>query len=647
MTPQPRGRRTEPARRLPRTAQDLGIRRIRWLLAIYGLVFLLTLGQLVRIQVVDAPDLADRSIAQRARTVELAATRGRLYDRDGDVLATSIETATIYADPRAYRPSQTPAGEPVPAAAEADAVAHQLAEELSLDAAELEDRLSSDAHFVYVARQLDHEDGERIRDLDLPGVGILSEPKRVYPGGSLAGQVVGFTDIDGHGLQGLEVQYDQVLRGSPGRLAVEQAPGGLDIASGLRELSPSEPGTDLVLTLDREIQHYAEQAAADAVEEFSAKGAGVMVLEVGSGEVLAMASAPTYDPNERADADPEHWRNRTVTDVFEPGSTQKALTAAAALEEGIVEASTQMRVADSIRVGGKTFTDAHRHPEESWDLTQVMERSSNVGTIMVAEQLGAETLDAYLRDFGYGRSLGLGFPGESSGLLMPTDQWWATSLPTIAIGHGVAVSLLHLANSYATLANDGVAVQPRLVRGTVGDDGRLTPAAEPTSERVISERAARDVRRMLEGAVSGDHGTGRLAQVPGHRVAGKTGTARKPKEGGAGYSSEYVATFVGFAPVDNPELVVAVMVDEPRPFYGGLVAAPVFSEVMGAALSQRQVPPDGASGSLQQALDEAALAAAEEAAMAEGPGIDAADPASPPAGSPAGGDGEPAAETSD
>jgi cell division protein FtsI (penicillin-binding protein 3) len=538
MTPQPRGRRTEPARRLPRTAQDLGIRRIRWLLAIYGLVFLLTLGQLVRIQVIDAPDLADRSIAQRARTVELAATRGRLYDRDGDVLATSIETATIYADPRAYRPSQTPAGEPVPAAAEADVVAQQLAEELSLDAAELEERLSSDAHFVYVARQLDHEDGERIRDLDLPGVGILSEPKRVYPAGSLAGQVVGFTDIDGVGLQGLEVQYDQVLRGSPGRLAVEQAPGGLDIASGLRELSPSEPGTDLVLTLDREIQHYAEQAAADAVEEFSAKGAGVMVLEVGSGEVLAMASAPTYDPNERADADPEHWRNRTVTDVFEPGSTQKALTAAAALDEGIVEASTQMRVADSIRVGGKTFTDAHRHPEESWDLTQVMERSSNVGTIMVAEQLGPETLDGYLREFGYGRSLGLGFPGESPGLLMPTDQWWATSLPTIAIGQGVAVSLLHLANAYATLANDGVAIQPRLVRGTVGDDGRLTPAAAPSEHRVVSERAAGDVRRMLEDAVSGEYGTGRLAQVAGHRVAGKTGTARKPNEGARGYSSE-------------------------------------------------------------------------------------------------------------
>jgi cell division protein FtsI (penicillin-binding protein 3) len=647
MTQQPRGHQPDPGRRLGRTAHDLGVRRIRWLLLIYGLVFLITVGQLVRIQVVDATDLADRSIAQRARTVDLAATRGRLYDRDGDVLATSVQAATIYADPRAYRPTETPGGEPVPAAADAGEVARQLADELGLELGPLEERLRSDAHFAYVARQLDWEDGERIRELDLPGVGIITEPKRVYPGGSLAGQVVGFTDIDGHGLQGLEVQYDQVLRGSPGMLAVEQAPGGLDIASGLRELVPTEPGTDLVLSLDREIQYAAERAAADAIEEFSAKGAGVMVMEVGSGDVLAMASAPTYDPNDRAQADPEHWRNRTVTDVFEPGSTQKALTAAAAIDEGLVDADTRMRVADTIRVGGKTFSDSSRHPEETWSLAEVMERSSNVGTIMIAEELGAERLDGYLRQFGYGRSLGLGFPGESSGLLMPTDQWWGTSLPTIAIGQGVAVSLLHLSHAYAALANDGIAVQPRLVRGTVGDDGRLTPAASPSEQRVVSSEAASDVRRMLEDAVSGEYGTGRLAQVPGHRVAGKTGTARKPNEGARGYSSEYVATFVGFAPVDDPELVVAVMVDEPRPFYGGIVAAPVFSEVMGAALAHRQVPPEGASGTLQQALDEAALAQAEEAAQAEGPGTEAADPGSQPVGSPAGGDGEPSATTTD
>jgi cell division protein FtsI (penicillin-binding protein 3) len=632
MTRQPGAARPAAVRTLRHTARHLGTRRIRWLLVIYGLVFLVSLGQLAMIQVVDAPDYADRSIAQRARTIDLAATRGRMYDRDGDVLATSVQAATIYADPRAYREGEAPGGQTIPPAGDPGEVAERLAGLLDVDVARLEERLRSDAHFVYVDRQVDWDLGQRIEALDLPGVGVISEPQRVYPNNGLAAQVLGFTDIDGQGLQGLEVQHDQLLRGRPGMLAVEQAPGGLDIPSGLRELVPSEPGTDLVLTVDREIQYAAERAAADAVEEFSAKGAGVMVMEVATGDVLAMASAPTFDPNNRTDADPEHWRNRTVTDLFEPGSTQKALTMAAGLEEGIVDLDTTLRVGDSIRVGGKRFTDAYRHDLDEWSLTDVLERSSNVGTIMVADEIGPERLYGYLREFGYGRSLGVGFPGESAGMLMPVEDWWQTSLPTIAIGHGVGVSLLQLANSYATLANDGVSVQPRVVRGTVGEDGRLTPAAEAAQRRVVSSTTAAAVRRMLEEAVAGERATGQRAQVAGYRVAGKTGTARKPKEGARGYSSEYVATFVGFAPVDEPELVVAVMVDEPRPFYGGIVAAPVFSEVMGAALAHRRVPPDTASGSLRQAID---AAAADAAAEAEGPATAAEEPTSTPAGEPA------------
>ena len=632
MTRQPGASRPVAVRTLRHTARHLGTRRIRWLLVIYGLIFLVSLGQLAMIQVVDAPDYADRSIAQRARTIDLAATRGRMYDRDGDVLATSVQAATIYADPRAYREGEAPGGQAIPPAGDPGEVAERLADLLEVDVAALEERLRSDAHFVYVDRQVDWDLGQRIEELDLPGVGVISEPQRVYPNNGLAAQVLGFTDIDGQGLQGLEVQHDQLLRGRPGMLAVEQAPGGLDIPSGLRELVPSEPGTDLVLTVDREIQYAAERAAADAVEEFSAKGAGVMVMEVATGDVLAMASTPGYDPNDRADADPEHWRNRTVTDLFEPGSTQKALTMAGAIEEGVVDLDTALQVGDSIQVGGKRFTDAYRHDLDEWSLTDVVERSSNVGTIMVAEQLGAERLHGYLREFGYGQSLGVGFPGESAGMLMPVEEWWQTSLPTIAIGHGVGVSLLQLANSYATLANDGVSVQPRVVRGTVGEDGRLTPAAEASQRQVVSATTAGAVRRMLEEAVSGERATGQRAQVPGYRVAGKTGTARKPKEGARGYSSEYVATFVGFAPVDDPELVVAVMVDEPRPFYGGIVAAPVFSEVMGAALAHRRVPPDTASGSLRQAIDDAA---ADEAAEAEGPATAAGEPTSTPAGEPA------------
>jgi cell division protein FtsI (penicillin-binding protein 3) len=641
MTPRPPSRRRPGARptRLRRTGQEVGVRRIRWTLLIYGLLFMVTFGGLVNIQIVNAPDYADRSVRQRARTVELVATRGRVYDREGDVLATSVQSATIYADPRAYRPTETPDGQPVPPAASAREVAAELAPIVGADAATLTERLEREAHFVYVARQLDWEVGQQIRELELPGIGVMTEPQRVYPAAGLAGQVVGFTGIDGEGLQGLESQYDQVLRGRPGMLAFEQAPGGLNIASGARELVPPEAGTDLVLTLDREIQHAAERAAADIVDEFEARGASVVVLEVGTGEMLAMASSPTYDPNRRTDADHANWRNRAVTDVFEPGSTQKALTIAAAIEEGLVTGSTTMPVESGIRIGGKTFTDAYSHPTETWSVQQIMERSSNVGTIKIADELGAEQLDHYLREFGYGRPTGVGFPGEGGGLLMPTADWWATSLPTIAIGQGVAVTLVQLANAYATLANDGVAVQPRIVRGTVGEDGRLTPAAAPTTREVVSAETSQQVRAMLEAAVNGEHGTGARAAVPGYSVAGKTGTARKPNEGARGYSSEYIATFVGFAPVEDPQLVVAVMVDEPRPFYGGIVAAPLFSEVMQAALTARRVVPDGGSRTLEDALLEARAAEAERTATQEGPATAADDPGSPPVGTPAGGDG--------
>jgi cell division protein FtsI (penicillin-binding protein 3) len=586
---------------------------------LYGLVLLMIVGQLVTIQVVRADEYADRGVRQRARTVELPATRGRIYDREGDVLATSVQAATIYADPRVFRGEPTPDGvlDDVP---DAGRTAAQLAPLLGMPASTIEARLQRGGNFAYLARQLDHEVGVAVAELELPGIGILAEPKRVYPAGELAGQVVGFTDIDGQGLQGLENHYDPILRGRPGMLALERDPRGHDIASGMRELVPPSVGSDLVLTVDREIQHVAERAAAAAVEEFNAAGASVTVLEVGTGEVLAMASAPLFDPNERKPGDQQRWRNRPATDVFEPGSVQKTLTVAAAIEEGLVDRDSPIPVPYALQVGGKTFTDAYGHPDETWPLYKVIERSSNTGSIHIAQQLGEETLEEYLRAFGYGRSTGSGFPGESPGMLPPHESWWDTSLPTIAIGQGVAVTQLQLANAFATIANDGVAVPPRVVRGTVDEDGRLVPgnAGEPT--RVLSAEAAAEVREILEYPIIGEQGTGTRAQIPGYRVAGKTGTARKANPDGPGYSSEFFGTFVGFAPADDPRLVVAVMLDEPQPIYGGLVAAPVFQEVMGAALTALRIPPNPATGSPTTAFEAAERrAASARAAQQEGP----------------------------
>jgi cell division protein FtsI (penicillin-binding protein 3) len=625
------------------SGDQLAVRRIRWTLAIFVLLVLATTVKLVDIQVVEAAELAAIGERQRARTIELPAARGRIYDRDGDVLATSVQAATIYADPRAFRASETSDGRALPPAGDVEAVAAALAPLLEQEPAAIAERLQQDRHFVYLARQLPHETGAAVRELALPGIGVLTEPQRLYPAGPLAGQVVGFTDIDGRGLQGLESVYDGVLSGSPGTLLLERAPGGLDIASGIRQLVPPEVGTDLVLTLDRDIQHVAEQAAASALERFDAVGASVVVLEVGTGDVLAMASAPGFDPNNRGDESPEDRRNRVVTDVFEPGSTQKALTFAAAIEEGIVTPTSTLVLSDSIRVAGSTFTDAYQHETAPWTVTEMIERSSNVGTIMVAEELGPARLEGYLRDFGYGQPTSLGFPGESGGLLMAHEDWWGTSLPTISIGHGVAVSLLQLATSYTTLANDGVATDPRLVLGTVGEDGRVTTRSTTGGERVISAATARSVRTMLEEVIHGERGTGTRARIDGYRMAGKTGTARKPATDRVGYTDEYVGTFVGMAPAHDPRVVVAVMVDEPYPIYGGATAAPIGGEVMEAALHALRVPRDDAGVDLSTAVQLAAeqreerqqaeAAAADEAAAIV-TATTAAEPAEDEAGDP-------------
>lgn len=626
-------------RRRLRLPADVAGRRVLGMTLVLALVFGGVVSRLVHVQVVRADEYAQRGEAQRARTIALPARRGRVLDREGDILAMSVDAATIYADPRAFRGTTTSDGTAVPPAGDPGEVAAALAPVIGVDAATIEELLRRDAHFVYLARQLDLEVGDAVRALALPGIGVLTEPSRVYPGGPLAGQVVGFTDIDGRGLLGLELQHDTLLGGRPGQLALERAPGGLTIP-GVRELVPPAAGTDLVLTLDREIQHVAARAAADVVEQFDAAGASIVVLEVATGDVLAMASAPTFDPNDRTGADPALFRNRSVTDVYEPGSVQKALTAAAALEEGIVTPETTMLVHDRLKVGSKVFSDSHDHEPEELTFTQIMEQSSNVGTIEVAQALGEERLASYLDAFGYGQRLGVGFPGESPGLVLPVDQWWQTSLPTIAIGQGVAVTLLQSTHAYATIANDGLAVSPRLVRGTIGEDGRLTPHDIADGERVVSRTTAEQLQRMLGEVVSGAHGTGKAAAVPGYEVAGKTGTARKPRTDGRGYSGKYVASFVGFAPVDDPKIVVGIMVDEPYPIWGGVVAAPTFSEVMQFTLLHRRIAPTGGAESLEAAFRsaaEASRAAAE--ARREGPGTD--DVTSPPVGSPAGGDGDP------
>lgn len=592
----------------------LSRRRIHATFLVFILVVAATFVQLVDVQVLRAEEHAERGIRQRTRTIDLPASRGRIYDREGDVLATSVLSATIYADPRAYRPQVRSNDQIVRPAIEAADAARRLAEILGREAVEIESRLLRDAHFVYVARQIDMRLGEEIMALGIPGIGMISEPKRVYPAGGLAAQVIGFTGIDGDALQGLEARHDELLRGVPGTLSFERAIGGLAISTGLREMSPAVPGRDLVLTIDRDIQYAAERVAADITARFNADGATIVVMEIATGEILGMASAPTFDPNDRRTEEREFWRNRAVTDMFEPGSIQKTFTIAAALESGAITADTTFRVPDRYTMAGKTFSDVSKHGIETWTAADILSRSSNVGAIMIAQQAGVSTVRDHLDLLSYGRPTGLRFPGEVGGLMPARDQWWATTLPTVAIGYGTATTLLQMASLYAAVANDGVRVEPVLVRGTVGSDGNLEPSTPPISERLFSSETSRILLEMLGQAVDGEGATGTRAQIPGYRVGGKTGTAIKSLIGTGGYSDRYIASFVGVAPLDDPRLVVAVMVDGPRPvYYGGAVAAPAFAEVMHASLLARRIVPDGAGRSLQELVEVTRTMAAEDA----------------------------------
>ena len=512
---------------------------------------------------------------QRVREVALPAARGSVFDRNGHELAISLDARAIYANPQAIeRPGE---------------VAGRIAPLIGARRRQIARALDRETPFVYLARRVDLAAAEKVEALGIPGIGLLEESKRYYPSGTLASQVLGFVGVDGDGLEGIELAYDRVLAGRPGTMVVEQDPEGRPIPQGDARIREPVPGESLVLTIDRDLQWQAQRALERAVRQNGAKGGTVVVLDPSTGDVLAMVTYPWFDANEYTEAPPEVLLNRAVTDVYEPGSVNKVITAAAALEDGAIGLGETIDVPGAYRVGDKVFRDIHPHGLEAMTLSDIIAESSNVGTIRVAERLGRDRLAMWLTRFGFGRETGIDFPGESEGILLDRDDWWVTSMGTIPMGQGIAVTPLQMASVYATVASGGVKVRPRLVRGTIGAGERFQPAPPGRRRRVISEDTARAVREMLVRVI--EEGTGGLARVEGYEVGGKTGTARKPLEGALGYSEEYVASFIGFAPADEPRIVVAAMLDEPDTVYGGVAAAPLFREVTRFALADLQVPP--------------------------------------------------------
>ena len=526
--------------------------------------------RLTFVQAIRSEEYAEAAKRQRVRKIELPARRGAIYDRNGGELAVSIPARTVYANPRQVSDPARTAG--------------ALAPLLGRSAGELETELRKDRGFVYLARRIGVVTTKRITAMRLPGVGVLDEPRRLYPGGSLAAGVIGFIGTDQRGLSGMEYGYEELLGGQPGYRVLEQDPQGRRIPQGIFAEVPPEPGSDLLLTLHADLQLAAEESLVAAMERTHANSGTLVALDPRSGEILAMASVPSYDPNLIGSIDPSTTRNRVVTDAFEPGSVNKVVTAAAALNEKLFGLNERMWVPTQLRIGDKVFIE--KLGARSLDLRGILSQSSNLGTIRLAQKLSPRTLEAYFHRFGYGRGTGLGFPGESAGNIPATERW-VTSLPTMAIGQGLTVTPMQLAQLYATIANDGLLVDPRLVSGWIGPDGKRNSVQEPRRRRIIPADVAKTLRDMLTSVVT--EGTGTLAKVPGYTVTGKTGTASKLIEG-VGYRG-YMASFFGMFPAARPEIVIGVVLDNPAPNEGGLAAAPVFAEVGREAARMLRIRP--------------------------------------------------------
>ena len=559
------------------------LRRLGALLGIFVVAMTLILTRLVLLQIKDAEALVDRGENQRLSTVPLHAERGSILDRYGREMAISLEARAVYVDPRYV----------VDPAATAD----KLAPLLEMRPMEIQAKLMESGHFVYLKRQVDEVVADRIEGLELPGIGFLRESKRYYPSGAWgAPQVVGIHGSEDcpTGCGGLELTFDDVLAGVDGERTQEIDPGGRPIPQGVSVVRPAVPGQDVMTTIDPELQYQAQVALEHAVDTNDAKGGTVIMMNPKTAEIYAMATY--YPPAKKKDVQEsvERTTNPAVTNVYEPGSVNKVITASAAVQEGAVDLREVFHVYDSIDVYDYTIHDAESHGMERMMLGDIITHSSNVGTIMVAKQVGSEEMASYLAKFGYGQPTGVGLPGESGGILPQMYEWSGTSMATIPIGQGVSVTPLQMVNVYATVANDGVWTQPQIVKGTIDGGGVFHPAPEPERRRVISPESAAVVTGMLSKVVT--EGTGTNAQIPGYWVAGKTGTAMVPSPMG-GYTNKFVGSFIGYLPASDPEVVIGVIIDEPSvQYYGGTVAAPVFQQLAKQAIARLRIPPGDRPG---------------------------------------------------
>ena len=550
-------------------------RRIRLFLAVLAFAFAGLLLRATWLQSVRAESLSSMGRTQHRESVTIPAGRGTIFDRSGLELALGERATTVYANPmQIVNPRRA-------------ALAVQRT--LGVNADKIFPSLADRSHgFVYVARQADPTRAAALQRLKLPGFGFYPEERRNYPQGSVAAQILGFVGTDGSGLSGLEFQFNRVLAGRPGKETVVKDPSGQVIdVQGER---PEVPGRDVYLTLDHSIQANAEEVLRETVRKWSAKSASAIVLDPRTGAILAMAVQPGYDANRFTSAAVDLQRNRTVTDTYEPGSTYKLITVAGALSERIVQPTTRFTLPYSLHVADRVIHDAEERGTVNYSVAQILAHSSNIGAIKLAQLLGRTRLSSWITKFGFGRTTGIDFPGESPGIVLPPDKWSGSTIGNVPIGQGIAVTPVQMAAAYAAIANRGVWSRPHLVDHVAG-------GARPSlnRRRLVSPQIANQLMMMLKDVVA--EGTGQYAAMPGYQVAGKTGTAQKPDSHGGYATGRYVASFVGIVPASRPRFVILVAVDEPHgAIWGGTVAAPAFQQIARFDLQYLEVPPDAAPG---------------------------------------------------
>jgi cell division protein FtsI (penicillin-binding protein 3) len=550
-------------------------RRIVLLAGGFVVLLAVALGRAFWLQAVQGDAYAAMATRQHRETVVVPAGRGTVFDRNGEPLAIGEQATTVFANPRQVdRPRD---------------LTLAVAEKLDLHPAAIYPLLTDRSKgFVYIARKVDPQDAEELEKLGFAGLGFYSEELRTYPQKRVASQVLGYAGLDNLGLEGLERSLDKVLAGKPGSQTIVKDPIGraLDVVS----TKPETLGRNVRLTIDHQIQANAEAVLTESVRRYGARAASAIVMDPHTGAILAMATAPGFNANRFPTTRADRRRNRAVTDTYEPGSTFKLVTIAAALEEGIVTPRSSFRLPPSLQVADRVIREAHTRGTEQMTVRGIVERSSNIGTITIAQRLGEGRLASWIDRFGFGRTTGIDFPGESSGFALPPQEWSGSTIGTVPIGHGIAVTPIQMARAYAAIANGGVLVAPHLIDRM---DGR--PVELKTKKRVVSRNVSKQMLSMLRGVVV--EGTGTEAAIPGYTVAGKTGTAAKIDSNGRYSHTKYVASFVGLVPAIKPRLVIMVMVDEPAgSIYGGVVAAPAFKQIAHFNLQHLEVPPDAPRG---------------------------------------------------